>query len=311
MNLRYQARLRNDHWAVILAGGEGTRLRSMTRTIAGDDRPKQFCPLVDERTLLEQTRQRVSMSIDSNRTLIVVTKSHESFYEQLAGTVPNDLLLEQPENRGTGAAILYALFRIAVRSPRATAAFFPSDHYFSNDEAFMSHVDLAFEAAQTNPETVVLLGITPSGPEVEYGWIEPHASILGSMPRSITRVRRFWEKPSAAIAHNLMERGCLWNSFVMVGRVDALLKMTQQASPEAHNLFAAISPTFGTILEKAAVHQIYAKLPEVNFSHEVLARRPNDLAVMRVGDVDWSDLGEPTRVLSTLALEANRTRLSR
>jgi len=250
------------------------------------------------------------MSIASNRTLIVVTKSHESFYEQLTDTNPGDLLLQQPANRGTGAAILYALFRIAARSPNATVAFFPSDHYFSNDEAFMSNVDLAFDAARRNPETVVLLGITPTGPEVEYGWIEPQASILGSMPRSITRVRRFWEKPTAAVARDLMERGCLWNSFVMVGRVDALLKMTQQASPEAYNLFAAISPTFGTISEKAAVHQIYAKLPEVNFSHEVLARRPNDLAVMRVGDVEWSDLGEPTRVLSTLARVGRQTEMT-
>jgi len=59
--MQYRARPQNDHWAVILAGGEGTRLRSMTRTIAGDDRPKQFCPLVDERTLLEQTRQRINV----------------------------------------------------------------------------------------------------------------------------------------------------------------------------------------------------------------------------------------------------------
>ena len=310
VNMQHKARLRNDHWAVILAGGEGTRLRSMTRTVAGDDRPKQFCRLVDERTLLEQTRERVSMSINSNQTLIVVTKSHESFYERLTDTIPRDLLLQQPENRGTGAAILYALFRIAVRSPSAAVAFFPSDHYFSDDEAFMSHVELAFEAARRNPETVVLLGITPSGPEVEYGWIEPHASILGSMPRSITRVRRFWEKPTAAVARNLMERGCLWNSFVMVGRVDALLKMTQQASPVAYNLFAAIGPSFATPFERTAVQKVYSTIPEVNFSHEVLARRPNDLAVMRVGDVEWSDLGEPTRVLSTLARVGMQTELT-
>ena len=310
MNMQYQARLRNDRWAVILAGGEGTRLRSMTRAIAGDDRPKQFCPIVDERTLLEQTRQRVAVSIDSNRTLIVVTKSHESFYEQLADTVPKHLLLEQPANRGTAAAILYALFRIAVRSPQAAVAFFPSDHYFSDDQGFMSHVESAFEATRRKPETVVLLGITPSGPEVEYGWIEPHESILASMPRSITRVRRFWEKPTAAVARDLMGRGCLWNSFVMVGRVDALLKMTQQATPEAYDLMAAITPALGTIHEKAAVKQIYAKLPEMNFSHEVLARRPNDLAVMRVSDVEWTDLGEPTRVLSTLASVGRRTELT-
>jgi mannose-1-phosphate guanylyltransferase len=302
--------LQNDHWAVILAGGEGTRLRSMTRAIAGDDRPKQFCSLVDERTLLEQTRQRVAISFDSNRTMIVVTKSHESFYEELAHTVPDHLLLEQPQNRGTAAAILYALFRIAVRSPRAVVAFFPSDHHFSDDEAFMSHVELAFEEARKRPETVLLLGITPSSPEVEYGWIEPHESIIASMPRSITRVRRFWEKPTAAVARSLMERGCLWNSFVMVGRVDALLKMTQQASTEVYELFAGITPALGTIFERTAVHEVYSKIPEVNFSHEVLARRPNDLAVIRVGDVEWSDLGEPTRVLSTIARVGTRAELS-
>lgn len=240
--------LRNDHWAVILAGGEGTRLRSMTRAIAGDDRPKQFCPIVGERTLLEQTRQRVARSIDSSRTMFVVTKSHEPFYESLANTLPNHLLLEQPENRGTAAAILYALFRIAARSPQAVVAFFPSDHHFSDDQAFMSHVDLAFEAARMRPETVVLLGITPSGAEVDYGWIEPHESILSSMPRSITRVQRFWEKPTADVARNLMDRGCLWNSFVMVGCVDALLKMTEQASPEIYELFAENASAFGTAI---------------------------------------------------------------
>ena len=257
---------------MILAGGEGTRLRSMTREIAGDDRPKQFCPIVGGRTLLEQTRQRVGLSVDSNRTLLVVTRSHERFYESLSDTVPKDLLLEQPENRGTAAAILYALFRIAAHSPQAVVAFFPSDHHFSDDQAFMSHVDLAFEAARMRPETVVLLGITPSGAEVEYGWIEPHESILSSMPRSITRVQRFWEKPAADVARNLMDRGCLWNSFVMVGRVDALLKMTKQASPELYGLFAENASAFGTTIEPNAVRKVYSRIPEVNFSHDVLAK---------------------------------------
>jgi mannose-1-phosphate guanylyltransferase len=300
----------NDNWAVILAGGDGTRLRTLTRAIAGDDRPKQFCPVLGGRTLLDQTRQRVALSIDSNRTFIVVTKRHERFYEPLVDTPPDELLLEQPENRGTAAAILYALFRLAAVSPHATVAFFPSDHYFSDDEAFMSHVDLAFETARTRPETVVLLGITPSSPEIEYGWIEPYSSILSSMPRSITRVRRFWEKPTAAVASNLMKRGCLWNSFVMVGRVDALLKMTQQAIPIVYDLFAAISPVPGTTIEPTVLQNVYGEIPEVNFSQEVLAERPGDLVVMRVEGVEWYDLGEPTRVLSTLASAGMRTDLT-
>src|SRR6185295_2084653 len=95
----------------------------------------------------------------------------------------------------------------------------------------------------------------------------------------------------------LMERGCLWNSFVMVGCVDALLRMTRAALPELYADFAALTPAF----EPAALAELYSRIDDINFSQEVLAQRPQDLAVMRVGDVGWSDLGEPSRVLATLA----------
>ena len=98
-----------------------------------------------------------------------------------------------------------------------------------------------------------------------------------------------------------MNSGCLWNSFVMVGRVDALLKMTQTALPEMYAAFAAIAPGFETGAEPGSLTQLYSQIEETNFSHQVLAVRPADLMVMRVGDVGWSDLGEPNRVLSTLA----------
>lgn len=292
---------RSERWAVILAGGDGTRLQTLTRSITGDDRPKQFVPVIGGSTLLEQTRSRVARSVLPGRTLLVVTEKHRRFYSSLTQGVSPNLLLEQPENKGTAPAILYALMRVAAKSSKAIVALFPSDHYFADDEDFMSHVDAAFDAVQAQPNTVTLLGITPSAPETEYGWIEPRPSILGSLPRSITRVSRFWEKPNANVAHTLMERGCLWNSFVMVGRVDALLKMTRRALPEMYSQFTTIMSTFETVTERKALHELYAKIQESNFSHEVLAVRPEDLTVMRVGNVGWSDLGEPARVLSTLA----------
>ena len=279
-----------DRWAVILAGGDGTRLQSMTRAITGDNRPKQFVPVIGGATLLDQTRRRVALSVIPSRTFIVVTQKHRPFYKSLAQQISPSLLLQQPTNKGTAPAILYALLRVAQRSPKAIVALFPSDHYFADDEEFMSHIDTAFDAVQTQPETVTLLGITPTTPEKEYGWIEPQRSVLGSAVRSITRVERFWEKPGATLASSLMERGCLWNSFVMVGCVDALLRMTRAALPELWTAF-----------ETADVAEVYSRIKESNFSSEVLARRPQDLAVMRVGDVGWSDVGEPSRVLATLA----------
>src|SRR5690349_21899719 len=290
-----------NQWAIILAGGDGTRLQSMTRAITGDNRPKQFVPVIGRSTLLDQTRQRVALSFDQSRTLIVVTQKHRRFYEPLANEIPPGLLLEQPVNKGTAPAILYALLHVATRSPNAIVALFPSDHFFADDEEFMSHIDVAIDAVEVQPETVMLLGITPTAPETEYGWIEPHSSILANAQRSITRVRKFWEKPSLTLATSLLERGCLWNSFVMVGRVDTLLKLTRAAMPELYSAFDATVPTFETAKEPHAVAELYAHIDESNFSHEVLAARPEDLMVMRVADVGWSDLGEPNRVLSTLA----------
>jgi len=288
-------------WAIILAGGDGTRLQSMTRAISGDNRPKQFVPVIGGSTLLNQTRRRVALSIERERTLIVVTQKHRRFYEPLAHEISPNLLVEQPVNKGTAPAILYALLRVAAKSPKAVVALFPSDHFFADDEEFMSHIDVAIDAVELQPATVVLLGITPTTPETEYGWIEPQPSILASAQKSITRVRKFWEKPSLNVAASLMERGCLWNSFVMVGRVDALLKMTRAAMPEMYVAFAAITPTFETAREHTALAALYSGIEDSNFSHQVLAVRPEDLMVMRVGEVGWSDLGEPNRVLSALA----------
>ena len=290
-----------DRWGVILAGGDGTRLQSMTRAITGDNRPKQFVPVIGGSTLLNQTRRRVALSIESSRTMIVVTEKHRRFYESLADDISPDLLLEQPVNKGTAPAILYALLRIATRSPKAVVALFPSDHFFADDEEFMSHIDVAIDAVEIQPSTVLLLGITPTTPEAEYGWIEPQPSILASAQKSITRVRKFWEKPSLNLATSLMDRGCLWNSFVMVGCVDALLKMIRAAMPEMYSAFAAITPAFETPNEHKALATLYSHIEDSNFSHQVLAVRPGDLMVMRVGDVGWSDLGEPNRVLSALA----------
>jgi mannose-1-phosphate guanylyltransferase len=243
--------------------------------------------------------------------MIVVTQKHQAFYEPLAHEISPGRLLEQPVNKGTAPAILYALLRVAMKSPKAVVALFPSDHYFADDQQFMSHVEVAIDAVKVQPNNVVLLGITPTAPETEYGWIESQPSILAGAERSITRVRKFWEKPSLHLASSLMDRGCLWNSFVMVGRVDAFLKMTRAAVPEMFAAFAALTGTFETAAEHNALTVLYSQIEDSNFSHQVLAVRSEDLMVMRVGDVGWSDLGEPNRVLSTLARMGVQSHLAR
>src|SRR5437773_2955466 len=146
-----------SRWALILAGGDGRRLRPLTRQIAGDDRPKQFCPVLGGETLLEQTRRRVAALAPSERVLVVVVRAHERFYAPLLADVPSRCVVIQPENRGTAPAILYGLLRLTAMTPVAPVALFPSDHYVSDDAAFIAHVEGATEAVRARPDLVVLL----------------------------------------------------------------------------------------------------------------------------------------------------------
>ena len=134
-------------WGVILAGGEGARLRPLTRTLAGDDRPKQFCAILGDTSLLEGTRRRVMLGVAPQRTLVMVTRTQERFYVPALASMRTGAVVVQPENRGTAPAVLYALLRLTTLAPRDRVAFFPADHHVSDDRAFMSHVDAAFEAS--------------------------------------------------------------------------------------------------------------------------------------------------------------------
>jgi mannose-1-phosphate guanylyltransferase len=257
--------------------------------------------------LLEETLERASLCASPDLTVTVVTRAHECYYGPLLQGFPSKRVVAQPQNRGTAPAILYALMRLTELAPDSTVALFPSDHYVNDEIAFMHHVISAYDACEQRPELTILLGIAPSHPEPSYGWIEPGHD-LGIDQVSLLAVRRFFEKPNAVLADKLWRAGSLWNSFVIVARFSTLLGMFIVALRHLYVRFSAIQPILGTVFEQQTIERLYASISSTNFSDDVLARCPTNLAVLPVRDVEWSDLGEPRRVIDTFARMGIRPR---
>ena len=281
-------------WAVVLAGGDGTRLQRLTLQISGDARPKQFCKLIGEHSLLRQTHRRIAPLFSDDRQLYVVTRAHEVFYRDELSMSETTSILEQPCNRGTAVAIGLAALRILESETNPLVAFFPSDHHYSNEGAFIEAVDVALEYSRQNPNEIVLLSAEPSYPEVEYGWIEP-GSVISDIPGAqLSRVTRFWEKPSLSQARTLLQRRCLWNTFVTIGYATTFLEILRSRIPD---VIASIETATAT----GGLDVSYRGLPSVDISREVFSPQPNRLLVFRDTESGWADLGTPRRVFDVLA----------
>ena len=287
-------------WALLLAGGDGRRLRPLTRQIAGDPRPKQFCAILDGETLLNRTRRRADLLARPDHQVVVVSREHEPYYRGLAAQLAPDRLVVQPRNAGTAPGVIYPLLRIRQLAGDVPVAIFPSDHYVSDDGAFVTAVSHAVEVARARPEFVVLLGVEATCPETEYGWIDPDPVPLPLPGEPAFPIRRFSEKPSARLAERLFERGALWNSFVMVGWVDAFLGLTQRVASDLLAAFDPVRLASGGPHESTAAERAYAALESSGFSERVLVPGADALLTVRAKSVDWSDWGHPQRVMATM-----------
>jgi mannose-1-phosphate guanylyltransferase len=280
-------------WALVLAGGSGTRLRSLTTR---DDVfvPKQYCSLRPGPSLLTQALIRAATVAPTARTCAVVAAQHRWCWESQLASMPRANVFVQPQDRGTAHGLLLVLLQLRARDPHATVLMMPADHHVKNEAVFARSLRNMTEFASHTEEAIYLLGAEPGGPDTELGYIVP-AHRHGNEP---ARVLSFVEKPDAVQARHLLAAGALWNMFIIAGSADALLQLYAPSHASSVALMRAAIREMET--SDTALASAYRELPAVDFSRDLLEPQASRLQVLRAPPCGWSDLGTPKRVIETL-----------
>ncbi len=297
---------RQHTWALVLAAGEGSRLRSLTTDASGTAIPKQFCSLYGGTSLLLDTLRRAHGFASRNHIGAVVAETHRRWWRTDLWSLHRDNITVQPANRGTANGILLPLLSILEQDPFAKIVFLPSDHYFADEAVIARALQRAVDQVYAHPESLVLLGIEPDEADAELGYILPGDALQADA----YRVAQFVEKPPLDIARSLISRGAVWNSFIFAVDGNTLLSMYRQLMPEivdemetARARDAARGSRFDALAE------LYERLPSVDFSSHIAQRSESRLTLLNVPRCGWSDLGTPKRVADTLT-RSSATRIA-
>jgi mannose-1-phosphate guanylyltransferase len=273
----------SSYVALLLAGGDGTRLQELTRLIAGIPIPKQYCRLLHGASLLEATLSRALLFAERERINVVINQNHLMLAKEQLKTIPESNIFVQPLNRDTGPGMIFALMNLQQAYSDAIVAVFPTDHYIDDDPAFIAHIHRAVRTITHMPDKVAMLGITPERPETGYGYILPENPVAAC--DKVFHVKAFTEKPNLLKARDIISRGGLWNSFVMVFRISRMIELLKELVPNEIDKLLQLKDH----PEKAS--ELYHHIESWNLSSRVLAQIPQHLIMFEVDDVHWSDLG--------------------
>ncbi len=268
---------------VILSGGNGSRLWPLSTP----DRPKQFLPLVGDRTLFDQTLARVSDRQKYAAPIVVGSARHEQLCLEGLRDVEDSRLILEPISRNTAVAIVMAAAVIAEHDPDEIMLVMPSDQLIGDTSAFHRAVQLGRECAQKG--MLVTFGIQPTGPETGFGYIQARTASCGSP--GLFQVERFKEKPNLSTAKAMISAGNhYWNGGIFMFRAGRFLQECAALDPAVHELgvqAVAESRRDGALIwpDRSSLDQC----PNISIDYAVMER--SDSIAMVPLDAEWSDVG--------------------
>jgi len=284
----------SNDWVIVLAAGEGARIGALTTDGRGVTIPKQYWAPKGGRPMLSWTLERAGKLAPHDRIITVVAAQHQRWWRPLLGAIPAPSVVVQPRNRGTAAGILLPLLHVLARDRYAAVAILPSDHYVADESTIVRGMTRGLELLRRGTE-IVLLGITPDGPDQEYGWV----LCDGEDGDGTRRVVSFFEKPGPDLARRLHRSGALWSSFMLAAHGRSLLSLFGVTLPDLLERFLASMREERWTPEE--LDRLYDELPHHDFSRDVLQRGAGRLRMLEIPSCGWSDLGTPRRLTEWLA----------
>jgi mannose-1-phosphate guanylyltransferase len=275
---------RSPVYALILAGGGGTRLWPLSRL----RQPKHLLPVCGPSSLLSQTWERLQPLVPKERLLVItVAEQADATCAELAGLAAGNVVVE-PAGRGTAACVGLAALMIRRRDPDATMIALPADHTIADGSGFRSVLRAAVQAAREGH--LVTLGIVPTSPETGYGYIRRGALHSQNGKHSVFRVERFAEKPDLAAASAFLATGqYYWNSGIFVWQVRTILNEIRQLLPGLYHQLTEIEPALGTPRQTDAIAQVWPNVRNLSVDVGIM-EHAQDVVVVPA-DVGWSDVG--------------------
>jgi len=278
-------------YVAIMAGGRGERLYPLSTP----ERPKQFLSLFGERTMLQQTVDRVLPLVPKDRILVITSAEHVHLASELLPGVPAANIIGEPMSKGTAPCVALAALAIQKRDPRAVMIVLPADHLISNANMFRRLLKEAIAIAAQGTH-LLTFGIEPSRPETGYGYIHAPNAWRGGLPdiqdpSSALEVESFIEKPNRETAERLMSDGAYyWNSGMFVWRVSTILEEIHAFTPVSHKLMTGLDMMPGTAKFEKALGEIYSHLDSASIDRSVMEKSRRILLVPS-GGIGWSDVG--------------------